>query len=265
MNCPKCGKLNPDKYNYCKYCGTPLRGSEPKTTMPKESTGRQGPDWNARFQEGQTLYQAGKYGEAGDIFEEVAEGTSDPAAIRATIAVKKFLAISDIGMIEQGFPVSEFSLEAVTSALRWIDIAERRPEFQGEMEKLLGDHKECQAIKGKILFLLQGEEAESALIDAVERGDNPSRFLLALYYKDVGGKLVDAGDESKIDIIKACYRNMTVLFEEYIANYDPEEAESDEYKTACNICASVYENGMGVEPDLEKARRYSYLASTFNG
>lgn len=79
-------------------------------------------------------------------------------------------------------------------------------------------------------------EAENALIDAVDRGDNPSRFLLVLYYKDAGGKLVDAGDESKIDITKTCYRNMTVLFEEYIAKYDP-----------------------------EIARRYSYLASTFNG
>lgn len=222
-------------------------------------------DWNARFQQGRALWDNGEYDDASEIFEEVAEGTMDPIAINAVIAAKVMLANADMGMVNSGMPVSPESLVEVNKALKWIEVAERNASMMSDSgQQINANHRTCSAIKGKLLYLLRDANCEGPLIDAIKRGDNQSRVPLALLYKDIAGELVDQGDASKVGLIREYYNRMTRVFEDYISNYNPKEAESDEFRMACTIVAKEYEAGMTVEPDMNKVRMYRTLAANFD-
>lgn len=219
-------------------------------------------DYEAMFNKALELFNNGDKEEAGELFEKVGRETNSEPALGNAARSYYVLAMADKTMAKQGVIDEEISLESVTKA---IDVLKYGFENEilswDEYSSLLG---ECSAIKGFLLYMLNKPECEVPLRQAVGLGDNQSRVLLGLWYKDVAGALVDAGDKDDIPLIKEIYSNMVKAFEEYITYYNPNEAEADEFRMACSIVANEYRSGMSVQTDLEKAAKYESLAANFN-
>ena len=230
-------------------------------------------DWNERFKEAHAMWEQGEYSEAADIFEEVAEATMDPSAINMTIFSKNVLIQSDMGMFNAGMPVIDHALDMIDSELKWINIARQNETIMNEQPDGFADiYRTCMAYKGKYLYVKSSMNedktidngCEAVLSEAVSLGDNQSRIFLALRCMDYAGALVDEGDEGKVGQISEYYSRMVRNYEEYIDNYNPEEADADELRMAAKQVSLAYSSGMGAPKDPEKAQKYAAIAETFN-
>lgn len=219
-------------------------------------------DYEAMFNEALTMFNNGDREEAAELFEKVGRETNSESALGNAARAYYTLAMADRTMAKQGVIDEEMSLESVTKA---IDVLKYGFENEilpwDEYSSLLG---ECSAIKGFLLYMLNKPECEVPLKQAVGLGDNQSRVLLGLWYKDVAGALIDAGDEDAIPQIKEAYSNMANVLEDYITYYNPDEAESDEFRLACSLVANEYRSGLSIPADLEKAAKYEALAANFD-
>lgn len=237
-----------------------------------------------KFREGLSLWQKKQYIEAHDIFEKVAEQTMDPEAIR--YAVMSNVAIAEIAkdtfkqygiQDEKGYAVVSRTLH-INDAKKWLERIRENAKLMAELEDFVSEYsRKCAAFSGQMSYLLNLDDCEDNLIKAINLGDNQSRMYLGLRYKEMATAAFEKAMEEfnkanadnemirhLLDEQEKYNKTMVLCFEEYIRLYNPEEAESDEYKLACGILAQYYSFEDNTEKDLEKARRYQLLADNFN-
>ena len=106
------------------------------------------------------------------------------------------------------------------------------------------------------MYLLGDEQFEGTLKDAVN--------FLGIFYKDKAEQLINLSDGSLIDQINYYYKQMTDFFEQFIKNYNPEEADQDELVLASGLVALAYRDGIGAEKNSQKAEYYQAIADSFD-
>lgn len=203
------------------------------------------------FNEAIELFNSREYDEAAKKFEEVAMATNSVAAIANAIRAYYILAVADRNMAENGMFDEKYSLESVSKAMELLLLAINNNMLtEDEFSDML---KDCYAIKGYILMRCENDDCEIYLNNAINMGDNQSRFWLIYHYTKVAKK------EDNDEIIDKYIEKMKALGESYVQYYTPEDTEDDDLRTVSELLAGIFE---GENP--EKAKKYAQIASSYD-
>ena len=235
--------------------------------------------WKERLQGAKILSEHDMFA-ADEIFEEIADNTHDPEALRLAIISKISFFHMNESMFDQ-YPESVYdSIAEIDKTIEWIEILENtsKKKIDGEAVERKEWLARCYELKGKFLYYLdqKGVATTATLKKGMELGSNKSKLYLALAYLDKAQELANSFDvasiksnyskklQKEIDSIERrindYYSNIVELLEDYVSNYSEIGATAHELSNACRILSLSYENGYGVVRNYKKAEWFKGIA-----
>lgn len=207
-----------------------------------------------------------KYEDAAEIFNKVAHETGNLYCVRRAIDLYIMLANADIAMAGAGIGVQavEIALEDIDIAYKWLQVCMNDPNVMNEIGDYVNrQYTECLYIAGQAKFAQEEENCIDILSAAVDRGCNPARMYIGLWYDRIVSDLLKA-DDPDIEILHDISARAVDAFESFLLNYNPGDAKSDEFETAHMLVSFYYEVGLGVAEDKNKALEHKRNAGKLN-
>lgn len=201
-----------------------------------------------RYNNARSLMDQKKFKDAADEFELLAQETNN---IQAAFASAKASNLMARLYIEMGN--NNGAITYADRAISWTAKLSYEEDVMKEYEKdVYGIYAAAQSLKGQALFYedYQSEACIEPLQEADEFGDNVARGYLGKWYTL---NAADPGDDWNA-FIDSCSKQAYWL-EKYMDNLEGGEDE-EEIGYICSVLASLYEEGLGVKKDRNKARYY---------
>lgn len=223
-------------------------------------------DYNGLVELAEKYLSESKYEDAAETFNKVAQETGNLYCVRRTIDLYILLANADIAMASAGMGIQamETALEHVNIAYKWLQVCMNDQNVMNEIgDNINRQYTECLYIAGQVKFAQGEESCVDLLVASADRGCNPARMYIGLWYDRIVSDLLKE-DDPDMDVLTDFSARAVDAFESFLLNYNPDEAKSDEFETAHMLVSFYYEVGLGVAEDKNKALEHKRNAGKLN-
>lgn len=188
-----------------------------------------------------------------DAFIELANETNDPFCTFAAFLTSSISLLTTMHMFTQGLNVFDYLNEEASNVLAWANNCGNIKNLQNDYKAIFEKYTAlAYRAKGTRVFVNDPESSIDWFQKAVALNDNESRIPLTAGLNT----RIDAETKKKNPNVERVYstiREIVKILYDYIENFDPEVSSENDLGVVHSMLASYYENGIGVEQDLEKA------------